>query len=135
MYGIEFENEIELLEYMNGGFILSDTPSTPFFYSAIRYRPRIEFLQAVNLFRIDTAKQFESAFEIAEHIVECKILGINHRVKIGERVLLHQKPDSGKNVVAIPATVVSYDKNKMAVHVISESYRGPVNPSMLQKIF
>lgn len=134
MYGVEFENDDELIEYMTGGFILSPTQSTGFFADAIRYRPRIEFLSAINRFRVDTIKQFDAAFEIAEHVVECMALDIKHPFKIGERVLI-VSDQLGNINPPIPATVTRYDPDGVHIHVVSERHTGRgVLPEMLKKL-
>lgn len=128
MYGVQFTDEADLIAYMTGGFILSPTPLRAFFADAIRHRPRIEFLSALNRCRIETIKQFDAAVELAEHIVECEILGINHPFKIGDRVLYDHDGE------LIPATVTRYDADGVHIHVVSESYGGRVIPKMLRKL-
>jgi hypothetical protein len=133
LYGVEFKNDDELIEYMNGGFILSPTRSTGFFVDAIRYRPRIEFLSAINRQRIDTIKQFDAAFSLAEHVVECSVLNIEHRFKIGERVLIVSDLFCDINP-PIPATVTRYDLDGVHIHVFSQRHTGRVLPEMLKKL-
>ena len=128
MYGVQFNDEGELLEYINGGFILSLTRSIGFFSDAIRYRQRIEFLPALNRDRVNTERQFIAAFAIAEHVVECIIQGINHPVKIGDRVLYN----NGYEIK--PATVIRYDLDGVRVHIVAEQFRVTVPIARLRKL-
>lgn len=128
MYGVKFTDEADLIAYMNGGFILSPTPLTAFFADAIRHRPRIEFLSALNLDRVNTERQFIAAFAIAEHIVECEILGINHPFKIGDRVLYDRDGEM------IPSTVTRYDADGVRVHIVAEQFRVTVPTARLRKL-
>lgn len=125
MYGVQFQGADELAEYMTGGFILSPIRSTGFFADAVRYRPRIELLSALNLCRVDNAKQFDAAFDLAEHIVECSVLNIEHPFKIGDRVLIET---NGKSE---PATVTRFNRDGLHVDVVTEKFRGSVLPAQL----
>lgn len=127
MYGVQFNDEAELIEYINGGFTLWEKPEHVFDRSS-RYRPRIEFLPALNLDRVNTERQFVEVFEIAEHVVECIIHGINHPVKIGERVLY----DNGDEMK--PATVTRYDADGVRVHIVGENFRVTVPTARLRKL-
>lgn len=128
MYGVQFEYEADLILYMNGGFILSPVPLKAFFEDAIRHRPRIDFLSALNLCRIETAKQFDAAFELAEHVVECIIQGVNHQVKIGDRVLY----DNGDEIK--PATVTRYEIDGSRVQIVGQNFQTDVLPARLRKL-
>ena len=112
---------------------MSPIRSTGFFADAIRYRPRIEFLSAINRQRIDTIKQFDAAFALAEHVVECSVLNIEHPFKIGERVLI-VSDQLGDINPPIPATVTRYDLDGIHIHVVSERHTGRVLPAMLKKL-
>lgn len=81
MYCVQFNDEGELLEYINGGFILSLTRSIGFFSDAIRYRQRIEFLPALNRDRVNTERQFIAAFAIAEHAFAAAMFHLKNGVK------------------------------------------------------
>lgn len=127
MYGVQFDDEVDLIAYMNGEFFLS---SSPYLIAAerITYRPRIEFLSALNLCRVNTERQFNAAFAIAEHIVEFEILGIKHPVKIGDRVLYDHDGE------LIPATVTRYDADGVRVHIVAEQFRVTVPTARLRKL-
>lgn len=127
MYGVQFTGADELAEYMTGGFILWEEPHHVFNRSA-RYYRKIQFLSALNLERVNTEHQFIAAFLIAEHIVECIIHGINHPVKIGDRVLYDRDGE------LIPATVTRYDADGVRVRIVAEQFRVTVSTARLRKL-